>query len=65
VSDSSAPLLLTGNSSEVRFLDVPTWSIEVLGLGESAAEASVFWCRKLGALRVQTENKRIKRGFTK
>ncbi|KAG1870113.1 hypothetical protein DFJ58DRAFT_764702, partial [Suillus subalutaceus] len=34
VSDSSALLLLTGNSSKVRLLDVPTWSAVVLGLGE-------------------------------
>ncbi|KAG1815127.1 uncharacterized protein BJ212DRAFT_1300303 [Suillus subaureus] len=33
-SDLSALLLLIGNSSKVCFLDVPTWSTVVLGLGE-------------------------------
>ncbi|KAG1844207.1 hypothetical protein DFJ58DRAFT_31261 [Suillus subalutaceus] len=47
VSDSSALLLLTGNSSEVRFPDVPTWSTAVSGLGEGKGGRG-FRCRVPG-----------------
>ncbi|KAG1875461.1 hypothetical protein DFJ58DRAFT_756489 [Suillus subalutaceus] len=43
VSDSRALLPLTGNSSEARFLDVPTWSTAVLGPEEGEGGRS-FCC---------------------